>query len=167
MLAFCGFDECVIDGSGRIKLSPRAIEDFRNKGGDIVLRCLPEGAVAVYPEEIYLQMRRAEEHPVERAAESFVMRQKLRMFGGLTEPERISPQGRITVPPKFREFADLASGAAAVVVGVEIGVEIWNRSRWDEEQRKYMEHNLEKREREMSSDLDASGKQPEAGGENV
>ncbi len=41
-----------------------------------------------------------------------------------------------------------------MVVGNEIGVEIWSRERWLEEQKMIMEHEREKGEREMESDLD-------------
>ena len=66
MLAFCGLDRCSVDANGRIKLSPRVIEDFARRGSDVVLHCLPEGAVAVYPEDIYLEMRRSVPDPAQR-----------------------------------------------------------------------------------------------------
>ena len=44
MLAFCGLDRCSVDANGRIKLSPRVIEDFARRGSDVVLHCLPECA---------------------------------------------------------------------------------------------------------------------------
>lgn len=31
MLAFCGLDRCSVDANGRIKLSPRVIEDFARR----------------------------------------------------------------------------------------------------------------------------------------
>ena len=58
-----------MDANGRLKLSPRVINDFMEScGGEIVMHCLPEGAVAVYPESIYLEMRRQENEPAARAA---------------------------------------------------------------------------------------------------
>ena len=58
MLAFCGHDCCSIDSNGRIKFSPRVIKDFDDKcRGDVVMHCLPEGGIAIYPEDIYLEMR--------------------------------------------------------------------------------------------------------------
>ena len=55
MLSFCGIDKCSVDANGRIKLSPRVIDDFAAHGGDVVLHCLPEGTIAVYPEAVYLE----------------------------------------------------------------------------------------------------------------
>lgn len=154
MLAFCGLDRCSVDANGRIKLSPRVIEDFARRGSDVVLHCLPEGAVAVYPEDIYLAMRSAVPDPAKRAAESVVFRRSLRRFGAWSQSERISAQGRITLPAEYREHAGLVPGSDAMVIGNEIGVEIWSRERWLAEQQMILEHEREKGEREMESDLE-------------
>ena len=153
MLSFCGIDKCSVDANGRIKLSPRVIEDFSARGKDVVLHCLPEGTIAVYPEDVYLEMRKHENNPAERAADSIVFRRTLRRFGAWTQSETISAQGRITLPQMFREHAKLANGCDAVVVGIEIGVEICIRVRWVEDQRKIMEHAMKKDELEMMQDL--------------
>jgi len=68
-------------------------------------------------------------------------------------PQRISTQGRITIPPEYRDFAGLSAAGGIVVAGVEIGIEIWDRARWQEEQKNLMEHAREKGEREMAGDL--------------
>lgn len=154
MLAFCGLDRCSVDANGRIKLSPRVIEDFARRGSDVVLHCLPEGAVAVYPEDIYLEMRRSVPDPAQRAAGSMVFRRTLRRFGAWSQSEKISAQGRITLPQEYRDHAGFVPGGDVMVVGNEIGVEIWSRERWLEEQKMIMEHEREKGEREMESDLD-------------
>ena len=159
VLAFCGQDKCSIDANGRLKLSPRALSDFAEHGGsDVVLHCLPEGALAVYPESIYLQMRRNETKPAERAGESMVFRRSLRRFGALSQSEKISPQGRITLPVPYRDHSGIAPGSEVVVVGVEIGVEIWEAARWAEEMAQINTHNREKGEREMAADLLAEEK---------
>ena len=85
MLAFCGIDKCSVDANGRIKLSPRVIEDFSARGKDVVLHCLPEGTIAVYPEDVYHEMRKHENNPAERAADSIVFRRTLRRFGAWTQ----------------------------------------------------------------------------------
>jgi DNA-binding transcriptional regulator/RsmH inhibitor MraZ len=154
MLSFCGQDKCSIDANGRIKFSPRFLSDFSEQcSGEVVLHCLPEGALAVYPEEVYLQMRRHEPRPAERAATSLVFRRTLRHFGASSQSEKISAQGRITLPSMYRDAASLKPGSEALVVGVEIGVEIWNPDRWLEELNKVNEHIREKGEREMAADL--------------
>jgi len=121
--------------------------------GHVVLRCLPEGALAVYPENIYLRMRQGEPDPAEKAASSLLFRRTLRQFGALSQPDEISAQGRITLPLAYREHAGIKAGTEVVVVGVEIGLEIWSSERWAEELKRVNEHMLEKGEREMAADL--------------
>ena len=137
MLSFCGIDKCSVDANGRIKLSPRVIEDFSSRGGDVVLHCLPEG-----------------NNPAERAGDSIVFRRTLRRFGAWSQSGKISAQGRITLPQMFKEHAGIENGTDAVVVGIEIGVELWSLERWEAEQRKIMEHSMKKDELEMMRDLE-------------
>ncbi len=154
MLAFCGQDKVLLDANGRIKLSPRFLNDFFARGnGELVMHCLPEKAVALYPEDIYMEMRRMDLKPAEKAAESMVFRRHMRYFGAMTQSQKISQQGRITIPPLFREFAELFPAEELVLVGVEIGLEIWNSERWANELDKITMHNSEKGEREMAEDL--------------
>ncbi|QSH42084.1 hypothetical protein P0136_04665 [Lentisphaerota bacterium ZTH] len=154
MLKFCGQDCCSVDANGRIKLSPRVISDFAEEcGSEVVMHCLPEGAIALYPEKIYLEMRQNEEQAAAQAAASVVFRRSMRRFGAMSKSESISRQGRITLPPTFRKYAALEAGCEVCVVGVEIGVEIWNAERWMAEIDKINEHAMEKGEREMAMDL--------------
>ena len=154
MLSFCGTDFCSIDANGRVKLGPKVLEDFTSRGTDVVLLCLPEGAVAVYPEETYLKIRQAREIPDERAAGSFLGRQMLRRSGAWSQSQKISAQGRITLPQAFRDHAGLDAGCRKIViVGTEIGVELWNIDRWNEEQERMTGHSLRKRDQEMRADL--------------
>jgi DNA-binding transcriptional regulator/RsmH inhibitor MraZ len=114
---------------------------------------LPEGGIAVYPEDIYLEMRRHEEAPAARAATSLVFRRSMRRFGAMSKSDKISRQGRITIPVAYRTYAALDAGVDVSIVGVEIGVEIWNTERWNEEINKINEHVKEKGMREMATDL--------------
>ena len=154
MLSFCGQDSGRIDSNGRVKFSPKVVADFKDAcNGEIVLHALPEGALAVYPEDVYMRMRRGDANPAESAASSLVFRRNLRRFGALTSSERISAQGRVTIPSAFREPLGLTANQEIVVVGVEIGVEIWNTAKWNEELAKINSHATEKGEREMAADL--------------
>jgi len=121
--------------------------------GELVLHCLPEGAIAAYPADVYREMRGREPRPAEKAAESIVFRRMLRRFGSMSQPETLSQQGRITIPQMFRESTGVVPGAELVVVGIEIGVEIWTVERWNEELRRIGSHSMEKAEREMQADL--------------
>ncbi len=144
----------MLDGNGRLKLPQRFIEDFMNRGGgEVVLYGLPEGALALYPEETYVQMRRQELSAVDRIGSSFAARRSLRRFGALSMSDRITRQGRITLPAAFREFAELEAGRELCVIGVEIGVELWSVARYRAEFETIREHLAEKEVREMAADL--------------
>ena len=134
MLEFCGEDRCLVDANGRIRLNQRLVSDFLRKcEGNVVMYVLPEGAVALYPEETYREMREREISDADNVGSSFAARRSLRRFGSLTQPENITRQGRITLPERFRNMTGLTPGAEACVVGVEIGVEIWNAEKFDRE----------------------------------
>ena len=155
MIPFCGQEKCSVDANGRLKLSPRFIRDFMDRcSGEVVLHYLPEGALAIYPEDVYLEMRSGTSRVAEKAGMSIVQRRMLRSFGALSHPETISPQGRITLPQAYRDKLDLQPGADIYQVGVEIGIELWNASRWEQELENINNHLLEKGEREMDADLD-------------
>lgn len=164
-IPFCGFDPCSVDSNGRLKLSPRVLDDFARFGGEFVLRCLPEGAVGVYPEEVFLKMRRADSaEKISEAASSSLARRNLRLLNALSQPGKISPQGRITIPEMFRAHAGLDAAPEAVVVGVDIGIEIWSLTRWNEERKRIAGHMEERDALEMRADLDAFGN-PQRGAE--
>jgi AbrB family looped-hinge helix DNA binding protein len=154
MLSFCGQDSGTMDSNGRVKFSPKVVADFKDAcGGEVVLHALPEGALAVYPEDVYARMRLDDSKPGGNFGSSLVFRRNLRRFGALTSAERISAQGRVTIPAAFRERLGLTPNSEFVVVGVEIGVEIWNADRWRRELERIDEHVAEKGEREMAADL--------------
>jgi len=153
MVKFCGQEKCVIDANGRIKLPPRFLRDFRTYGDEIVLHCLPEKALAVYPVSVWTQMRQGEPRPEQKAAGSIVFRRQLRRFGALSQGDILSNQGRITVPVLFRPILGLAPGAELVIVGCEIGIEAWAASRWDQEFQLLGDHEQQKGDAEMASDL--------------
>ncbi len=154
MLPFFGQEKVSLDSNGRVKFSPRFIADFKDSGGgDLVLFCLPEGGVAIYPEEVFLQMRKAELENAGKASESVLHRRRMRFTGAMTHSDKLSNQGRITIPHFMREECGLVPNSEAVMVGIEIGVEIWSAERWKAEMDKMKHHTNEKGEREMASDL--------------
>ena len=157
MLDFCGQDCCKLDAGGRLKLGQHFINDFIARcDGRVVMYCLPEGALALYPEAVFEEMRRREREGVERAASSLLARRSMRRFGALSRPDQITRQGRVSIPPTFRDYAMLKPGEEVYVVGIEIGVEIWNSDRWREEMNAINEFNQEKGEREIAAELSKS-----------
>jgi len=165
MARFCGQERCLIDANGRIKLSPRFEQDFRRAGAlEIVLHCLPEAALGVYPLPVWEEIRAQEAKSVLKAATSIVARRQLRRFGAMTQIETLSNQGRLTVPPGFRDILQLAPGTEAILVGCEIGVEIWNAERWQKEVQLLWEHEAERGEAEMKADVLSAGKSGDSSG---
>ena len=131
MLAFCGQERCILEKNGRLRLCRGWVDDFlRRCSGEVVMHGLPEGALALYPEEVYREMRARELGDLDAVGMSFAARRSLRRFGALTRTDRITPQGRVLIPEPFREYAGLIAGAEVCVVGVEIGLEIWSPERF-------------------------------------
>ena len=150
MLPFCGCEHCLIDSNGRLRLCRRFVDDFIAKcNGEIVIYGLPEGALALYPESVFREMREKELGDIDRIGASFAARRSLRRFGSLSSPEIISRQGRVTIPEHLRDFANLPPGAAAAVVGVEIGVEIWSEELLKKEMASIENDELAIREHEL------------------
>jgi DNA-binding transcriptional regulator/RsmH inhibitor MraZ len=119
----------------------------------VVLHALPEGALGVYPEKTWQQMRRSEARPEEKVGSSIAYRRQARRFGAMTEVQKLSKQGRLTIPTLLRDVLELGPGVSAVLVGSEIGLEIWNEQRWQNELKAIMEHEQRKAALEMEADL--------------
>ena len=154
MLAFCGQEKCLVDANGRIRLTQRWVDDFmRRCGGEVVMHGLPEGAIALYPEEVYQEMRAREIGNLDQLGTSFALRRSLRRFGALTQVDTITRQGRVTLPAPFRDHAGIAPGKEVCIVGVEVGVEIWEAGRFAAEMQAINQHLDERRDAEMARDL--------------
>ena len=155
MLSFYGIDKCLVDANGRIRLTQHVVDAFLHEGGaDIVMHGLPEGCIALYPEPVWHRMRAPALGNPEQLNSSFAVRSSLRRFGALTCSENISRQGRITLPELLRDHAGLTAGAEAVVVGVELGVEIWEARRFDAELKSSGEREQARKEREFDRELE-------------
>ena len=154
MLAFCGQDRVLIDANGRVKLPVHFIDDFLADGrGDVVFYCLPEGALAIYPEQVYSEMRRRDTEDIRAAGMSMLKRRDLRRFGAWSASAQITRQGRLTLPQEFRQPTGLEAGCEAIIIGNEIGIEIWNLERWQKELQLINEHEINRGELELSQDL--------------
>ncbi len=162
MLVFYGQDTCTIDGSGRFKLSAAFCRELRRDGNEeVVLFCLPEGGIGVYPPATWDTIRAQMIDPARRAADSLAARRTLRLFCSLAHRTTLSRQGRITIPQQLRDHAGIAPGDTIVQLGAEVGVEIWSRPRWEEEMNRIQEHMLQKGELQMIADLGPTAEVPE------
>ena len=156
-MLFCGQDRCLVDANGRVRLSTRFMGDFAQTGQAVMLHCLPEGALGVYPARVWDEMRQGDIQVGAAALRNIALRRELRRFGAMSQPETISKQGRITIPVHFRSRLSLAAGTEVTVVGCEIGVEIWHSARWEEELAVLGDHESRKADVVMAADLMVTG----------
>lgn len=156
MLSFCGEEKCTVDANGRLKLPQQFIDSFfdQDKSSEIVLHCLDEGALALYPVATFKEMRCRELQQQDRIANSLLMRRNLRRFGAMSCSEMISRQGRITIPESYRSRCELVCSSSVIVVGIEIGVEIWNIDRWNRELEAISSYEKLRAEAEINSSIE-------------
>ena len=111
-----------LDDKGRLILPAK----FRDQlaGGLMVTRG-QEHCLYVWPQaEIERITERLREAPVSNKA----TRDYVRMFSSASSDEIPDRQGRITIPPKLREWASL--GKDVVVIGAMNRLEIWDEAAW-------------------------------------
>jgi MraZ protein len=112
-----------LDDKGRLILPAK----FRDQlaGGLMVTRG-QEHCLYVWPQdEIARITDRLREAPVSNKA----TRDYVRMFASAASDETPDKQGRITIPPKLREWASL--GKDVVVIGAMTRLEIWDEAAWN------------------------------------
>ena len=153
MVEFSGQDRCQIDANGRIRLTPRFAAEFERLGAAVMLHLHPEGALGVYPQGVWDEMSRQDDQVVRQALTDVRLRRTSRTIWPWTEPERVSNQGRVTIPHAFRAILGLEPGTEAALVGCGYRLEIWNSKRWDEEMRLVLEHERRRTEAQMAAEL--------------
>jgi MraZ protein len=159
MVEFSGQDRCQIDANGRIRLTPRFAAEFERLGAGVMLHLHPEGALGVYPQAVWETMAQQDDQAVRQSLTDVRLRRTSRTVWPWTEPERVSNQGRITIPHAFRAILGLEPGAEAAVVGCGYRLEIWNSKRWEDEMRLVLEHERRRTEVQMAAEL----RQPDPG----
>jgi MraZ protein len=111
-----------LDEKGRLILPAKFREQLA--GGLMVTRG-QEHCLYVWPQaEIDRITERLREAPVSNKA----TRDYVRMFSSASSDERPDKQGRITIPPKLREWASLNKDV--VVIGAMNRLEIWDEAAW-------------------------------------
>ena len=150
MKPFRGSTLIKLDMSGRLKLPPNVVADLKsvNATGDVVLTYLEEGTVTITPaspEEPTPPPTRP--NPQEFFKDN-IRRMGLRSDMYFTEEDTISPQGRITIPEKFRDYLDLKGGEDIAIIGMLYGYEIWKKETLDEEMNRQRKQRNNKYERD-------------------
>jgi MraZ protein len=122
---FLGRYEHTLDERGRVALPARYREDFAGGG---IITFLPEGGLALHDRATFI----AEAEKVAAIpATSIEGRRSRRAFDSNSQEVELDRQGRILVPPRFRQLAGL--NGAVVVVGRHECLEIWDPERWERE----------------------------------
>jgi MraZ protein len=121
---FVGRFEHSVDAKGRIIL-PARFRDAFSRGG--FLSSHREGCVALWtPGEFERQMAEMlDESKADRDG-----RNRARVWAADSLDIEIDKQGRMAVPSRLREFAQIETDV--LILGVIDHIELWNPSRWDE-----------------------------------
>ena len=111
-----------LDDKGRLFL-PAKFRDQLSEG--LVVTRGQERCLTVWPTRAFEQLAgQAQEAPVTDKA----MRDYTRLLFAGASDDQPDKQGRLTIPPMLREYADLTRDV--VVIGVVNRLEIWDAARW-------------------------------------
>jgi len=120
---FLGEHQHTLDDKGRLILPSR----FRDELADgLVFANGQERCIDVYPRAAF-EERVAELRALPREAER--ARQYLRVFLAGAHEDRPDKQGRVSIPPRLRDYAHL--DRELTVNGADTKIEIWDRTTWD------------------------------------
>jgi len=122
---FLGTYDHTLDERGRVALPARYRADFED---GVIITFLPEGCLALHDKATFVKQA---DEVAEVSASTLDARRARRAFMPNSLPVELDRQGRILVPPRFRQLAGL--NGAVVVVGRHECLEIWNPERWNEE----------------------------------
>lgn len=113
-----------LDDKGRLFL-PAKFRPLLSEG--VVITRGHERCLNVYPQADFAQVAESLRAKSESSPELRAYARMLGSSGGHEVPDR---QGRITIPPKLREYAGLQRDC--VVIGAVTRVEIWDTAAWSE-----------------------------------
>ena len=121
-MSFLGEFEHSLDEKGRVILPA----DFRPPlAAGAVLGVQTDGCLAVWTKE---EFDRVSATVKEQVRDSATKIKAARVFFANAKEFTPDAQGRVAIPQKLREFAQL--DRELVIVGVDDRVEIWDRARW-------------------------------------
>ena len=123
-----GTDEATIDDKGRILFSKKKRERL---GESFVVALGSVGCLVAYPEAVWEQMVA---NILERENNQGREQYTRLMLGTADDELKFDAQGRVVVPQRLRELAQLKE--KVLLVGCGDRVEIWARTEWE----KYSDH---------------------------
>lgn len=123
MARFFGRFEHTIDEKGRLTL-PAKFRAAYEHGGYLTQGL--DGCLALWtPEEFESQTETMQQ----RAAQTQADRNLVRLWASNSTDLLVDRQGRISIPARLRQFADLADDV--LVLGAIDRVELWDPARWE------------------------------------
>lgn len=124
-MRFLGTFEHTLDDRGRVALPARYRHEFEDGA---IITFLPEGGLALHDKPTFMEQAA---EVASKPATTIEGRRARRAFDSNSQEVELDRQGRILVPPRFRQMAGL--NGAVVVVGRHECLEIWNPERWEQE----------------------------------
>lgn len=122
-MVFVNHYEHSLDSKGRIVLPAK----FRHQLSERVYLAPQDGSLAVFSEDAYMEVAQRLQDQVRRGETDPMTR---RGFAANTVEVELDNAGRITIPSRLREFAQLTD--EVVVNGALNYIEIWNKSAFDD-----------------------------------
>ncbi|MFO7839290.1 MAG: division/cell wall cluster transcriptional repressor MraZ [Desulfosalsimonadaceae bacterium] len=138
---FRGSSNHNIDTKGRLIIPVRFREILQTKKEQALMVTRLDKALFAYPVD---EWEKIEERIHSLAEKSEAMRRFRRVFIGAVQHCPVDRQGRILIPPELRNYARLQK--EIVLVGVLDHFEIWSRQRWEEENLKLEEEDMQDEE---------------------
>ncbi len=115
-----------VDEKGRVPMPPKFRREI--KEGVILAKGMGEKCIAAYP---IAEWKRLSDSLSAKAVTPAKLRKLNRAIYSSASGASLDGQGRITLPSSLREYAGI--GDAAVVVGANTRVELWNEGEWKAE----------------------------------
>ncbi len=121
-----------IDDKGRVTIPSRFRDDLL--GGLVITRGL-DRCLALYPIEVWREIAAKVNALPITSPQGRALRRLFFADAADVMPDR---QGRVLVPERLREYAGLSSTGEAVVVGLDLYMELWSPQRWEAEQERQL-----------------------------
>ena len=121
-MAFVGTYEHTLDAKGRLVLPAK----FRSHFADAAYLAPHDGCIGLWTPEGFQEMA---ERLLEEARRGVISPGVLRRFSSMSDEVRPDAQGRIMMPSRLQDFANL--DREIIICGAIQRIEIWNASSWE------------------------------------
>ncbi len=117
-----------VDEKGRVPIPPKFRRDMRES---MILSRGPDKCITAYP---LSEWKKLADSLAAKAVGHTDLRKLNRAIFGSAFSVSFDKQGRVILPPKLRDYAEIID--EIVIVGVNNTVELWNSVLWTEEKKK-------------------------------